>query len=239
MVGALRQRAQAAAQEALVQLREEAHAQVLATEAIDQAAIARVQETEQALDGVRQELQAIEQRLAETQADLARAQGGVTALQRQVEASVAQRRELQEGFNAAQQRLTHELEQQRVAGTAAEERHAAKTKRVLLDVDRERVNSTKLQKELEQARRIPADQTELHRQQMTEKQRQAETLRQRNGELGGSVAELRGQRDQLQRDVDGLRLRLESLSAPKAASARQVKAASPGTAKASRSKRTY
>ncbi len=238
MVGVLWQRAQTAAQEALVQLREEAHAQVLAAEAIAQAATARVQETEQALGEARQELQAIQQRLAETQADLARAQGEVTALQRQVEAGVAQRRELQEGFNAAQQRLTHELEQQRVAATAAEERHAAETKRMLLDVDRERVNSTKHQKELEQARRMFVDQTELHRQQMTEKQQQAETLRQRNGELEGSVAELRGQRDQLLRDVDGLRLRLESLPVAKVAPARQVKVRSPGIAKASRPKRT-
>lgn len=224
MVGALWQRAQAAAQEVLVHLREEAHAQVLSTEAIAQAATARSQETEQALGGARQELQAVTQRLIETQADLARTQGEVSALQRQVEAGVAQRRELQDGFNAAQQRLTHELEQQRVAVTAAEERHAAETKRMLLDVDRERVGSAKLQKELEQARRILADQTELHRQRLTEKQQQAETLRQRNGELEGSVAELRGQRDQLLRDVDGLRLRLETLPATKTVQARQMKA---------------
>lgn len=178
----------------------------------------------------------MQQRLAETQTDLARAQGEVAALQRQVEANTAQHRELQEGFNAAQRRHTHELEQQRVTATAGEARHAAETKRILLDVDRERVNSTKLQKELEQAHRMFVDQTELHRQQMTEKQQQAEALRQRNGELEGSVAELRGQRDQLLRDVDGLRLRLENVSATTAARARPVKADS---AKATRrSKRT-
>jgi len=125
-----------------------------------------------------------------------------------------------------------------VAATAAEERHATETKRMLLYVDRERVGSARLQKELEQARRIVVDQTELHRQQMTEKQQQTEALRQRNGELEGGVAELRRQRDQLLRDVDGLRLRLESLPAAKAAPARQVKAGSPGIAKASRPKRT-
>lgn len=237
MVGALWQRAQAAAKEALAQLREEAHAQVLAAEAIAQAASARAQETEQALGEARLELQAIQQRLAETQADLARAQGEVTALQRQVEASVAQRRELQEGFNAAQQRLTHELEQQRVTATAAEERHAVETKRMLLDVDRERVSSARLQKELEQARRMVIDQAELHGQQMTEKQQQAETLKQRNGELEGSVAELRGQRDQLLRDADGLRLRLERLPAAKAVKAPPAKANAAGATKVNRSKR--
>lgn len=237
MVGALWQRAQAAAREALVQLREEAHAQVLAAEAIAQAATERVQETEQALGVARQALQSIEQRLSDTQADLARAQGEVAALQRQVEASVAQRRELQDGFNAAQQRLTHELEQQRVVATATEQRHAAETKRMLLDVDRERVGSAKLQKELDQARRVLTEQTDLHRQKMTEKQQQTGTLRQRNGELEGSVAELRGQRDQLLRDVEGLRLRLESLPAAKAVPVRPVKVGSRGIAKASRPKR--
>lgn len=238
MVGALWQRAQAAAQEALVQLREEAHGQVVAADAITQAATARLQDTEQALGRERQELQALQQRLAEAHTDLARAQGEIIALQRQIESSVAQRRELQEGFTAAQQRLTHELEQQRLAVTAAEERHATETKRMLLDVDRERVGSAKLQKELEQARRIVVDQTELHRQKMAEKQQQTETLRQRNGELEGSVTELRGQRDLLLRDVEGLRLRLETLPAAKAAPVRQVKVGPRGTAKASRPKRT-
>lgn len=238
MVGALWQRAQAAAQDALEQLREEARVQVLAAEGVAQAATARVQEIEQALGVARQELQAIQQQWTDAQADLARAQGEVTALQRQVDAGAAQRRELQDGFNAAQQRLTHELEQQRAAATAADERHAAEMKRMLLDVDRERVNATKLQKELEQARRMFADLTELHRQQISEKQQQAEGLRQRNGELEGSVSELRGQRDQLLRDMDGLRLRLESLSAAKTARVRPVKVNSAGIAKANRSKRT-
>lgn len=237
MVGTLWQRAQAAAQDALEQLREEARAKVLAAEGVAQAATARVQEIEQALGVARQELQAIQQQWTDAQADLARAQGEVTALQRQVDAGAAQRRELQDGFNAAQQRFTHELEQQRAAATATEERHAAEMKRMLLDADRERVNVTKLQKELEQGRRMFAALTELHRQQISEKQQQAEGLRQRNGELEGSVTELRGQRDQLLRDMDGLRLRLERLPAAKTVRVRPVNAGSAGIAKASRSKR--
>lgn len=224
MIGALWQRAQAAAQDALKQLREEARAQVLAAEGIAQAATAQVLEIEQALGATRQEQLAMQQRWTDTQADLARAQGEVTALQRQVDTGVAQRRELQDGFNAAQQRLTHELEQQRAAATAAEDRHAAEMKRMLLDVDRERVNATKLQKELEQARRMFADLTELHRQQISEKQQQAEELRQRNGELEGRVTELRGQRDQLLRDAEELRLRLESAPTAKTARVRPSRA---------------
>lgn len=238
MIGTLWQRAQAAAQDTLRQLREEVGAQVLAAEGAAQAATARVQEIEQALSEARRELQAIQQWWTDGQTDLARAQGEVAALQRQVDAGAVQRRELQEGFNAAQQRLTHELEQQGAAAARAEERHAVGMKRMLLDVDRERGNAAKSLKELEQVRRVHADQAVLHRRQIEEKQQQTEALRQHNGELEGSVAKLRGQRDQLLRDMDGLRLRLESLPAAKAARVRQVKVGSPGIVKASRSKRT-
>lgn len=224
MVGALWQRAQAVAQDALEQLREEARAQMLAAEGVAQAATGRMQEIERTLGVARQELQAIQQKWTDTQADLARAQGAVTVLQRQVDAGAAQRRELQDGFNAAQQRLTHELEQQRAAATAAEDRHAAEMKRMLLDVDRERVSATKLQKELEQVRRMFTDLTELHRQQISEKQQQAEELRQRNGELEGSVTELRGQRDQLLRDAEELRLRVESAPTTKTTQVRPSRA---------------
>jgi phage shock protein A len=78
-----------------------------------------------------------------------------------------------------------------------------------------------------------ADQAELHR-----KQQQTEGLRQRNGELEGSVAELRGQRDQLLRDMDGLRQRLESLPAAATVRVRQVKGDPAGVAKTNRSMRT-
>lgn len=156
-------------------------------------------------------------------------------MQRQVDAGTAQHREMQETLNAAQQRFTDELERQRAAAGAAEERHAGDMRRVLLDVDRERVNSAKLHKELEQARRMLVDQAELIGRQMTEKQQQAETLRQRNGELEGSVAELREQRDLPLRDVADLRQRLERLPATKVAPARS--AGSPGIAKMNRPRR--
>lgn len=233
MVGALWQRAQAAAQEALKQLQEEARASVLAAEGAAQSAIAQAQAADEALSVVRAQLQATQENLTGAQAELARAQGEVAVLQRQVDAGTAQHREMQEALNVAQQRFTDELERQRAAAGAAEERHAGDMRRVLLDVDRERVNSAKLQKELEQARRMLVNQAELLGRQMTEKQQQAETLRQRNGELEGSVAELRAQRDLLLRDVADLRLRLERLPAAKAT--RSV--GSPGIAKASRPRR--
>ncbi len=210
MVGALWQRAQAAAQEALGPLREDARAKVIVAEGAAQAATARLQDVELTLRGVQQELQAMANKMADVQAELARTQGESTSLQRQIDANAAQRRELQEALQTAQQRFTHEMEQQRLASSTLEERHASDIRRLLLDVDRERVSATKLQKDLAMCQRVQADQTELHRHQVTEKQVQTEELRQRNGELEGSLAELRGQREQLLRDMAQMRLRLES-----------------------------
>jgi len=237
MIGTLWQRAQASAQDALAQLRDEARASVVAADASVQAAVARAQAAEEALGGVTAELHATREKLDSTQADAARAQGEVASLQRQVDTDSAQRREIREALNAAQESFTREIEQQRAVAAAAEARHDADMRRVLLDVDRERGNAAKLQKELELARRTLAEQAELHRQQTAEKQQQAETLRQRAGELEGSVTELRGQRDQLVRDLDGLRKRLESMSTAKTARARPGRADSTSPAKTSKSKR--
>jgi chromosome segregation ATPase len=236
MIGVLWQRAQASAQESLVQLRDEARAAVVAADATVQAAAARAQVAEEALSVTTTELHAVREKLNGAQADAARAQGEVATLQRQVDADSAQRRELREAQNAAQERFTREIEQQRAAIVGIEERHDTAMKRVLLDVDRERGNSAKLQKELEQARRSLAEQAELHRQQVAEKHQQAEALRQRAGELEGIVTELRGQRDQLVRDLEGARNRIETMSTAKPSKERPRKSNSASPAKTSKSK---
>ena len=129
---------------ALAHFREERRAQVLTAEGVAQAAVARAEETQRALVLAREESQDLQQQLTAAQADFARAQGEATALQRQVEAGAEQRRELQGALTTSQQRFTQELEQQRAAAALAVERHAADTRRLLLDVDRARGNSAML-----------------------------------------------------------------------------------------------
>lgn len=210
LVGALWQRAQAAAHEALTQLQAEAQAQVKTAEDATQAANTRAQESEQSLHVAQQKLQLLQQQWTDSQTDLGRAQGMVNALQRQVDAGVMQRRELQEGFTATQQRFSHELEQQRTAAHASEVRHTSDLKRLLLDIDRERVNASRLQKELEQTRRTFAEQTELQRQELQDKQQALDILQRHNRELEGNAGELRGQRDQLNQQLDELQIRLKT-----------------------------
>lgn len=223
LVGALWQRAQAAAQEALTQLQAQAQAQVKTAEAATQAANTRAQESEQGLHVLQQKLQLLQQQWTDSQTDLGRAQGMVSALQRQIDAEVMQRRELQEGFSATQLRFTHELEQQRAASHASEARHTNDLKRLLLDIDRERVNASRLQKDLEQTRRTFAEQTELQRQELQDKQQTLDALRQNNSELEGSAGQLRGQRDQLNQQLDELQIRLKTTMPTQVITSRPLK----------------
>lgn len=209
MVGSLWQQAQSAAKNAWEELREAAKAQVLSANARAQTTTEQLQTSAQQLSDVQQAREAIQQQWMTSQADLARTQGEISVLKSQVHAGVEQRREQQEGFNTAQQRLTHELEQQRTVATMLTQRHSTEAKRLMLEVDRERGNALKVQKALEQAQQALVEQIELHRQQISQKQQAFETLQQRKGELEGSVSELREQRDQYLQEVQSLRLQMQ------------------------------
>ena len=215
LVSALWQQAQAAAREGLSTLRSEAQAEVIGARTEAQAAHGVATAAQEALTSVQQELQARDQQLRDVQAELARAQGEASALQRQVDTGAEQRRELQEALKATQQRFTAELEQQRAAAATGQQQYAADLRRALLEVDRERSAALKLHKELEQARRTLADQADAHRHQIAERQHQIEDLRQRNGELEGTVTELRRQLDRSQQDLEDLRLRAAQPAPPK------------------------
>lgn len=223
MVGALWQRAQAEAKSTLGALQEEAEASVQAAQSAAEDALQKQQAAEAALESARQDGSGLQQQVNELQASLARAQGEMAAQQRQIDLAMAQRQELQQALATAREQFTRELEQQRTANAAAEQRHAADIKRMLLDVDRERVQLAKAQKELEQSRRTLSEQTESHRTQITERQSQIEALRHRNGELEGMVVELRAQRDQMGSEIDSMRQRAEAPPVEKAPSKRRVK----------------
>lgn len=223
MVGALWQRAQAEAKSTLSALQEEAEARIQDSQSAAEVALQKQQAAEAALDSARQDGAGLLQQVNELQANLARTQGEMAAQQRQIDIAIAQRQELQQALATAREQFTRELEQQRTASAASEERHAADIKRILLEVDRERVQLTKVQKDLELSRRKLSEQDEHHRTQVAERQTQFETLRHRNGELEGIAVELRAQRDQMGREIDILRQRTEAPSSEKVTPKRRVK----------------
>ena len=64
-------------------------------------------------------------------------------------------------------------------GRTAEERHQADLRRALLEVDRKRSAATKVQKEVDQARRLSAEQADQHRTQIDALPLELGPLRQR------------------------------------------------------------
>lgn len=223
MVGALWQRAQAEALSTLGALRHEADANVQAAQNVAEDALKKQQAAEAALESASQTGASLQQQVNELQASLGRAQGELAAQQRQIDLAMAQRQELQQALATARDQFTRELEQQRTAIATAEERHAADMKRALLDIDRERVQLVRTQKDLEQARRIISDQAEHYRMLVAERQTQVETLRHRNGELEGVVTELRTQRDQIANEIDGMRQQVAVLALEKTSAKRRTK----------------
>lgn len=202
VIGALWQRAQALAQENLATARSDAQASVLAAQAASEVDHSQAQELRRDLDEARAQLQATEASLRSIEQDLAREHGETAALQRQVDDGAQQRRELQEALQITQHRFSHELEQQRRAAAAAEERYNADLRRALLDVDRERSVATKAQKELEQARRTAGEHAEQHRVKLEALQHEHAQLSQKLGVSEGALAEIRSARNALSRQLE-------------------------------------
>lgn len=183
MLSTVWQQAQTQAQDALKSFQTEAQAQIDNARTEAKTATAHLETSEQTVNELRQTVQS-------TQSALTRAQAEMGILQNQVETAMVQRHELQESLNALQQRFSHELEQQRTASAAAAERYTTETKRLLLEIDRERTNAAKVSKEIN--KEIATTRAELMEQ------------TQRNAELEGSMAEIRQQRDQLNKQLTEL-----------------------------------
>ena len=193
MVGALWQQAQSVSERGYQQLRDDAsaaslQAQAKASQAEDLAAI-----TEKRLNAAQSQLQSLADNLVDLKSALARTQGESSALQAQITAGIEQRRELQESHKLNQQSWLAELEQQRRASVVAQENSAADMRRVLLDIDRERLAGARLQKELAQTRSDSSVQSELQRQKFDEVQKQSHAVLLINTELDKKVEQLRAE----------------------------------------------
>ena len=165
-IGALWQRAQGLAQSSLLALRSDAQALMLTARAEVEAATARVESLAQDLARAREDRTAIDAVRRQLEQDLAREQGLRAALERQLGDGVLQRQELQRAIEATRLAFERQMEEQRNTGRTAEERHQTDLKRVLLDIDRERVAAAKWQKESENARRAAAEVADRHQTQI-------------------------------------------------------------------------
>lgn len=191
------QRAQRLADAGIAFARSEAQASRIQAQAAVEAAKAQCDAAEQALLGMKAELATSESRVRQLAQELAREQGVRATLERQAELASQQQRDLQHALAEARTGFERQLAEQRDAAASTEQRHQADLRRALLDVDRERSATTKLQKESEQGRRSSAELIEQHRAHAGRLESEVAQLRQKLSGTEAALAEARAAGDQL------------------------------------------
>ncbi len=205
--------AQAQAQDSLASYRMESREAIASAQAIQQAA-------SKELDSIRQE----HEDLAGKQAA---ARAVIEDLQHQLTASIATRESLesqllsakaeigayQSRLKEASQEFTLELEKQRQVSQMADERFRTAENRALLEVDRERVRSAKLQKELEQTRLSASEAADRHQKESRDLQTQIGECRQQLGSLQGNLHAVTESRDFGMLELNSQRTKLEEMQA--------------------------
>ncbi|HEX8989610.1 MAG TPA: DNA-binding protein [Rhodocyclaceae bacterium] len=208
LTASLWNRAQAAAQENLAAFRSEAQASTLEAEAARKAAEAE-------RDSARGEAATLQGSLAqagETVRELERrlAAEGATraAMERRIEESGREMERLQSAIEEARRDFAAELEKHRASAELAEERFRATEQRALLEIDRERTQAAKAQKDLEQSRLAASQAADRHQAEVAALHAELGQLRQRVGILEGMLQAAQSERDRVFQDAETLRGRV-------------------------------
>lgn len=205
LIGALWNRATAAAQASLAALRDEVEAARRAAEASVTVLRADLERTETALEQRTGALLAAQVRIHE----LEQAQAVAEATSRTLEGEVARlQQEGRERDNAlvqARADFASELEKQRASAELAETRLQASEKRALLEIERERTANTRLQRDADTAARRAARAEESARAEIQALQAQLGDLRHQQGMLEGRLEALRSSHAAQAQELEKLR----------------------------------
>lgn len=190
MVASLWSQAQAAAQENLAGFRSEMQAAV--AEALAAQASAESERTAALLElgQARQGIQTATERTLVLERDLAAERASNEALSSQLEKAGRQQEALETALTDARRDFSRELEKLRQALQRSEERYEAAEKRALLEIDRERTNAAKVQKEIAQVRQQYQDAEERHRTEVAQLQVDLGNARQETGMTQGMLQEM-------------------------------------------------
>ncbi|BCB27300.1 hypothetical protein SKTS_21860 [Sulfurimicrobium lacus] len=202
MVAALWTQSQAAAHEGLAAYRVEAQNAVLEAQTTkansENDRAAALKELEQA----RHSAQMAFDRSLQLERDLASERASKDSLSTQLAAAGLQNASLEAALSEARRDFAAELEKLRQALQKSEERYDAKEKHALLEIDRERTSTVKLQKELVQLRQTHLEATDRLRNEITKIQNELANARQGTGVAEGMLREMRNlnqqQTEQLQ-----------------------------------------
>ncbi len=195
LVAQLWSSAQAAAQEGLAVLRDDAQAQVAEARQLQAAAEADRETMRVSHALVSQTLDQAHTRIGELEQAVAAREATIAAMESQLQVARGENAALLQKLEEARRDFSTELEKLRAAASLAEERCRASEARALLEIDRERMAAAKLQKELDASRKAGEQQAERHRVDVSMLNQQLGDFRQRVGELEGNLKEVTTNRD--------------------------------------------
>jgi predicted nucleic acid-binding Zn-ribbon protein len=217
LVATLWTRSTASAQGALEALRVETEAEKASAQTAVTTMQAELARTETALEQCTGALLAAQVRIQE----LDQAQAAGEATRRALEAEIArlQAENVARDRALAQARadFAGELERLRASAALAEERPHAAEKRALLEIERERVATARLQKELDAATRRTEQGEARHRSELQALQAQLADARHQAGVLEGSLAAVRDASAGYARELGSLRQQMTGKVAPRSA----------------------
>ncbi len=187
LIATLWTNAQAAAQESLDAYRVQAEETVLQAKA-EVAALQSEREAEwQALQAVKSELKQAGQQISTQDRALAVADANYASLLVTVNELKHDNSRVQLQLEDSRREFNVELDKLRAAAQLSEERSQSTEKRMLVDIDRERTASAKLQKELEAQVAASSRTAQQHRQECNALQQALGDSREKNGQLEGAL----------------------------------------------------
>jgi chromosome segregation ATPase len=217
LTAALWKKARAAAEETLATQRAQAQATAAAAHAAEVAAQGALHLARKELDAAQNEARlamgetrSLEQRLSAEVASREATEARLTEAAQEIH-------RLQAVIEDARREFASELEKQRASVRLTEERSRAAEERSLVEIDRERTQAAKLQKELEQVRAAAAQQAEHHRSEVNSLQTSLGEVRQQLGVLEGSLRAAIASRDELVAEVTSVRASLTDAAGQRAA----------------------
>lgn len=162
MVATLWTQAQGAASQNLMSFRDQAAESIRLAQKAQQAAEAEKQGFQNDVEHLRQQHQEAQERSLQLERDLSSEKASKEALATQLIAAGQQQKVLESALSEARQEFASELEKQRQALIRSEERLEGSEKRALLEIDRERQATSRLQLEMLQLRQTHQETIERH-----------------------------------------------------------------------------
>ncbi|MCX7170502.1 MAG: hypothetical protein NTY41_09495, partial [Proteobacteria bacterium] len=198
-------KAQSLAQESLATLRSAAHASVDEAKAAESAVQARLDVLVAEMTSVRQLSDQSKQKIQELERSLAAEVALRTSLDEQLRLAREDNLSLQRTNDVTRREFSIELDKLRALGQQAEERLQGAEERSLLEIERERQATLKVQKELESVRSSASQMVDSHRTEVTALQGQIGNLRQQVGVLEGNLQSITAAKNQLFEELAGVR----------------------------------